>query len=883
MTSTCSRGGGVAVCVHKSLSSKKIDIQAINIEQVYVLVTLDAKSKYILGACYLPPSSNINSYLDHTNTIESLLSNADTNTNIILSGDYNLSGTKFYNNTFGLKYIGTRSQKSDIIFNSFSSLNLYQMNACVNDFGSTLDLIFTDVKNLTVSLSNQHLVKLDRYHPALQLDLEINYNNAHTCLPPYLDFKHTDYVEFNNYLYNIDWTFMYNLKNVNIALNYFYNIINEGIHLFVLKKQPGKYYFPCWFSNKLRNLIIKKNKIHKMYKLTNDHSYYETFSKIRYSCKFLSKQCYTNYLNNIQSNFINNPKDFWKFVKNKKQYNSLPNNMHLNGHYSDDLEIITDNFKSSFATAYSSSTPVNLLTTNITNNSDIYNFVDLSSCHLSLSDVFEGLSLLKPDTNFGPDLIPSIIFLNCKYALAKQIHFLFSLSLSSGIFPSSWKLSFISPIFKSGDRNDIQNYRPISKLNVLSKLFEKLLEPKITSSLIHTISNMQHGFCKSKSTITNLLIFYSDLVTTVQEKGQIDAVYTDLRKAFDSVNHSTLILKLKNLGVTDPMLSWFQSYLVGRKQQVKINNIISNSIEVTSGVPQGSHLSPILFNIFINDIHNIFTHSKFLLFADDLKLYSTINSIDDCKKLQMDLLNFEKWCLTNSLNINISKCSQITFTKRKNPITFNYSIMNNKLIIKSHIKDLGITLSNDLTFNEHITLICNKATRMFGFVKRNCREFNDPTCLKILYCSLIRSLVEYGSIIWNPYQTGHITKIEKIQKRFLIMMRYKLKKIDTPTKTLANELNLQSLENRRFNNDIIFLYKLLNNLIDCPELLAKIPFYIPKHTLRYTNTFYIQSQKQNYSHYAPLNRILLNGNTINNFDYFFDPPSKLNGILKKGL
>lgn len=115
-------------------------------------------------------------------------------------------------------------------------------------------------------------------------------------------------------------------------------------------------------------------------------------------------------------------------------------------------------------------------------------------------------------------------------------------------FPSCWKLSYIYPIFKSGDRNDIQNYRPISKVNVLSKLFEKLLEPKITSSLNQTICNMQHGFCKAKSTITNLLIIYTDLVATVQEKGQVDAIYTDLRKAFDSVNHNILILKLSKLG-----------------------------------------------------------------------------------------------------------------------------------------------------------------------------------------------------------------------------------------------------------------------------------------------------------------------------------------------
>jgi len=270
--------------------------------------------------------------------------------------------------------------------------------------------------------------------------------------------------------------------------------------------------------------------------------------------------------------------------------------MHLNGQYSENRKIIVNNFKSSFASAYSSSISINLLTQNMPLVSS--DSVDLSSCDISISEVFDELSFLKPNIKSGPDLIPSIFFLNCKYALTRPIHFLFSLSLSTGNFQSSWKINYTYPVFKLGNRYDIQYYRPISRLNVLSKLFEKLLEPKITSLLNVVLSNMQHGFCKAKSTITNLLIFYTDLVTPVQGNGKIDAVYTYLRKVFDSVNHGILLSILAQLGVTYPMLTWFRSYLTERKQQVKINNYISDIVNVTSGVPQGSHLSPILFNIY---------------------------------------------------------------------------------------------------------------------------------------------------------------------------------------------------------------------------------------------------------------------------------------------
>lgn len=173
-------------------------------------------------------------------------------------------------------------------------------------------------------------------------------------------------------------------------------------------------------------------------------------------------------------------------------------------------------------------------------------------------------------------------------------------------------------------------------------------------------------------------------------------------------------MKLAKLAVTDPMLSWFKSYLIERKQQVKINNSIFNMIDVTLGVPQGSHLSPVLFNIFINDLQYmyIFPNCKSLLFVDYLKLYSSINFIDDCKKLQNDLLTFENWCLINSLHINVSKCSQITFIKRKTSVVFNYFIKNKRLNIRTHIKYLSFILSSHLMVNEHITLICHKTTRI---------------------------------------------------------------------------------------------------------------------------------------------------------------------------
>lgn len=153
------------------------------------------------------------------------------------------------------------------------------------------------------------------------------------------------------------------------------------------------------------------------------------------------------------------------------------------------------------------------------------------------------------------------------------------------------KLSYVNPIWKSGDRSITINW-PSSKLYIVLKLLEKILEPKLTDLFNHVFVNEQHGFRRAKSTLTNTLVFYSYLVETVTLGGHVDAIYTDLHKAFDKVDHGLLLAKLHKLGFRDPLLSWFSSYLSKRSQLVKIGNSVSNFINITSGVPQGGHLSP---------------------------------------------------------------------------------------------------------------------------------------------------------------------------------------------------------------------------------------------------------------------------------------------------
>lgn len=233
------------------------------------------------------------------------------------------------------------------------------------------------------------------------------------------------------------------------------------------------------------------------------------------------------------------------------------------------------------------------------------------------------------------------------------------------------------------------------------------------------------------------------LFDTVEKRGQVDAIYTDLSKVFDSVDHVILLDKLSSFGICGPLLSWFGSFLTGRTQQVKILDQLSSSFNASPGVLQGGHLSPLLFSLFINDLKSVFRFCEYSLFADDLKMYMSVNSLDDCMRLQNDFIHFSNWCIYNRLKINIDKCAQISFTRRKKPLKYNYSLDNHELSLVSSIKHLGIILSSDLSFSDHISFIYKKSMRMLGFIKRQCWDFKNIQCLKTLYCSLIRSNLEY--------------------------------------------------------------------------------------------------------------------------------------------
>lgn len=421
---------------------------------------------------------------------------------------------------------------------------------------------------------------------------------------------------------------------------------------------------------------------------------------------------------------------------------------------------------------------------------------NIPSITITKSQIKSSILNLDLSKGAGPDGIGPIFLKNTAELISEPLYIIFNLSIQEGTFPDFWKLAYIKPLHKSRSKNNIPNYRPISILSIIPKLFESLIKESVYSQLKYNICQQQHGFMKARSTTTNLILYSSFLFNKMDKGIQVDAIYTDFQKAFDKVDHVLLLKRLRHNGITGRLLHWFKSYLHNRYQVVTINGHQSDKKLVSSGVVQGSILGPIQYLLFINDIANCFQHCKILMFADDLKIFKTITTQEDCIQIQIDLNRFNEFCASNKLMLAHDKCKQITFTRNKNKIQYTYNIGGHTLDKVSSMKDLGVLFDEKLTFEAHTENICTKAYQMLGFILRISKSFKQPKTLLMLYKTLVRSQLEYASVVWNPFYAVYSDKLESIQKKALKSIHYRL----THTKSSYDNL--------------LELYKLQNCLVD---------------------------------------------------------------------
>ena len=442
-------------------------------------------------------------------------------------------------------------------------------------------------------------------------------------------------------------------------------------------------------------------------------------------------------------------------------------------------------------------------------------FPIMHDIEISTAGVCKLLSGLNVSQAAGPDAIRPLVLKQLCQEIAPVVAVIFQTSFNSGIVPTDWKKAQVCPLFKKGNKTDPANYRPISLTCILCKTMEHIIASTLTKHFNqhNILYDLQHGFRERRSCETQLIQLVEDLSRNMISGKQTDLILLDFSKAFDKVNHLKLLYKLQTHGVQGKALRWIESFLVGRSQTVVLNGNSSDELQVSSGVPQGSVLGPILFLLYINDLPDSL-QSQVRLFADDTAVYLTVQGQADSKKLQNDLDILQEWEREWDMEFNPSKCQVVHITRSRRPINTSYSMHGQVLDSVNSARYLGVDITSDLNFTQHINRTTANASKSLGYLKRNILTKHSGI-REAAYKTIVRPQVEYASTVWSPHTKKDIHKIEMVQRRAIRWTQNSYSTYASVTQ-MQNELGLRSLEQRRADARVIMLFKIVHGLVAIP-------------------------------------------------------------------
>ena len=392
--------------------------------------------------------------------------------------------------------------------------------------------------------------------------------------------------------------------------------------------------------------------------------------------------------------------------------------------------------------------------------------------------------------------------------LCEPLSLLFTNIFESGLFPKKWRCAVVVPVFKKGDASNCANYRPISLTCPPCKVMETIIHAHMYKFLQNhnLISKFQFGFRPKYSTEAQILTCLNSWTEISDTPGtQVDIAYIDFSKAFDSVSHPKLLLKLENFGFRGKILKFLENFLKNRSQQVKINNCVSNQLPVVSGVPQGSVLGPLLFIIYINDIVDVLEHATIKIYADDSKIYFRCRNDEDFEKLQHDIGNVQTWANKWQLTLSLPKCQILSVGYQ--PKIFDYTLGTHTFERVTHVKDLGIFISTDLKPAVHIQKITNAAFYK-SYLIRRCFATKTADFLMKLFDTYILSRLHYASTTWSPWLHKDIIAVERVLRRYT---KHIPELAGLSYEERLSRLGRISLEYMRLRNDLVYAFSVLNN------------------------------------------------------------------------
>ena len=788
------------------------------------------KTKYILIGGYNPRKEDISRFLNHVgNELDKLLVNYD---NILVFGDMNVlqsnSSMKLFNETYDLE-------------------NLINEATCFKNPSnpSSIDVMLTNDKS-----SYQNSVTLETglsdHHKMTITVLKASYIKKAPINISYRSYKNFDETLFKNDLFCL---LLDQNKSTNLTYDVFKEIFTKVVDLHLPTKQKlvrGNH--QPFMNRTLSKAFMHRSRLKNIFNKFPTEDNEINYKKQRNFCTSLLRKEKKKYYNGLDLSILTNSKEFWKNIKplfsdkpGKSQKNIVLiekdviiskdeevadslNNFFIKSvenldikHYTPPNENVADNLDD-IIKQYENHPSILKIKEHI----NVVNKFKFSE--ITVNNINEEIENLDPLKASIKDDLPAKILIKCKDIVSEHLTKIYNDSKNICCFPKALKLADVTPIHKKEETTLMKNYRPVSLLPVVSKLFERNMYNQIMTYIDGFLSPYLFGFRKGHSAEQCLTVMLEQWKKALDGKGAAGAILTDLSKAFDCLNHNLLLAKLDAYGFHKEAIEFIRTYLKDRKQRTKVNKAFSLWLELKYGVPQGSILGPLLFNIFINDLFLFVKDSKLANYADDNSIYAVENDVKDLLKvLETETTEVLKWFEINEMKPNADKCHLIICNKSECSV----SLENNIIESEKTVELLGITLDNNLKFSNHVTKLCTRANQKLHALAR-ISKFMTEDKLRILMKAFVISQFNYCPLVWMFCNRTLNNKINRLHERAL---RLVYKDENLTFEELLEKDNSVSIHDRNLQKLAVEMFKIKHKLSPLPmQGLFNEKFY--QHDLR---------------------------------------------------
>jgi len=748
------QGGGVGVYVKQTIASqRRCELEQEDLEVCCVEIKPEKARKTLLTCVYRPPTSGP----DWRNSAESLVHKLNQtaekeNADVAIMGDFNSD------------LLTSTQAMSSVEF----LMGLYQLVPVIREPTRITEKTESCIDNIFVS-------NPDRYKSSASVAWGPSDHNliltcakagseagaAHRC--EYRSYKLYTQQSFIDSLKSARWDAVFDCTDVSEAWNafkdIFLNVADEHAPLRTKTARENNRPAP-WMTDTVKNMMGRRDAARRKAIRTKDVQDWDTYRSLRNQTTSIIRKEKKSHFATAVSEAKGDQSLMWKIInsftgksKSTKRVQKLlradntsmsdPGEMaqEFNGYFTSCASRLTDGMPDS------EEDPLR----HIPDSTTKFSF----DC-VEETEVLNELQKLKTKKATGLDKIPAKLLKDSAPVVAKPLAHIFNLSLASGEVPSDWKEAQITPVHKSGSCADVGNYRPVSVLSVTSKVMEKLVCNQVTRYLTRCklLKTHQSGFRRHHSTATAVQKVVEDITSGYNCSKVTVALFLDLRKAFDSVNHEIMLSKLKKFGFDSDAMKWFTSYLSERLQCTCLQGQYSSKTRVSCGVPQGSVLGPLLFCLYVNDLPNVIQKCSIHMYADDTVLYYSAVSVKVCEEtVSMDMKRVVKWLSENRLLLHPDKTKSMLFglpQKLKHAgTTVNITDGVNVYEQVDSFTYLGITLDPALRWAAHVQKITKKLLSGLGAMGR-ARAFVTDEVLKTMYQTLLLAHLEYCATAWLP-------------------------------------------------------------------------------------------------------------------------------------